>query len=246
MSRPWLRNGDHSNCRRRLRSSAGVERDAAGVRALKLASAPAESRPSAKWRPGGSTWCSWMSTCRARVGFSACRELRRIAPCLCRVLHMLTVRDSEARARRKLWTPGQTTTSPSLFPSPERVARLRSAVRRAAIRRRAMGERRLSSAKSNWILPADSCGEPGLLLRLTPKEFDLLHYFGEPPRAARAARRSCSRWCGVPVMARNSSICGTFVHQLRRKLEQDPASPEYLLTEHHFGYRFKESAAAAS
>jgi hypothetical protein len=26
---------------------------------------------------------------------------------------------------------------------------------------------------------------------------------------------------------------------LRRKLEKDPSSPEYLLTEPHFGYRFR-------
>jgi two-component system KDP operon response regulator KdpE len=31
----------------------------------------------------------------------------------------------------------------------------------------------------------------------------------------------------------------TFVHQLRKKLEDDPSSPEYLLTELHFGYRFR-------
>jgi two-component system KDP operon response regulator KdpE len=38
----------------------------------------------------------------------------------------------------------------------------------------------------------------------------------------------------------------TFVHQLRRKLEQDPSSPEYLLTELHFGYRFRESSDSVS
>ena len=38
----------------------------------------------------------------------------------------------------------------------------------------------------------------------------------------------------------------TFVHQLRRKLEHDPSSPEYLLTEHHFGYRFRETASTVS
>ena len=32
----------------------------------------------------------------------------------------------------------------------------------------------------------------------------------------------------------------TFVHQLRKKLEDDPSSPEYLLTEPYFGYRFRE------
>jgi two-component system KDP operon response regulator KdpE len=32
----------------------------------------------------------------------------------------------------------------------------------------------------------------------------------------------------------------TFVHQLRKKLEDAPSSPEYLLTEPYFGYRFRE------
>jgi two-component system KDP operon response regulator KdpE len=32
----------------------------------------------------------------------------------------------------------------------------------------------------------------------------------------------------------------TFVHQLRKKLEDDPANPQYLLTDPHVGYRFVE------
>jgi len=34
----------------------------------------------------------------------------------------------------------------------------------------------------------------------------------------------------------------TFVRQLRKKIEDDPARPRYLLTESHFGYRFNEVA----
>jgi two-component system KDP operon response regulator KdpE len=34
----------------------------------------------------------------------------------------------------------------------------------------------------------------------------------------------------------------TFMHQLRRKLEDDPSAPEYLLTDLHFGYRFRQPA----
>jgi two-component system, OmpR family, KDP operon response regulator KdpE len=33
----------------------------------------------------------------------------------------------------------------------------------------------------------------------------------------------------------------TFVRQLRKKLEDDPARPKYLVTESHFGYRFCDS-----
>jgi two-component system KDP operon response regulator KdpE len=32
----------------------------------------------------------------------------------------------------------------------------------------------------------------------------------------------------------------TFMRQLRKKLEDDPANPKYLLTEAHIGYRFAE------
>jgi two-component system KDP operon response regulator KdpE len=33
----------------------------------------------------------------------------------------------------------------------------------------------------------------------------------------------------------------TFVRQLRLKLEDDPSSPKYILTDSHIGYRFKET-----
>ena len=33
----------------------------------------------------------------------------------------------------------------------------------------------------------------------------------------------------------------TFVRQLRKKLESDPAEPAYLLTDSHVGYRFAEA-----
>jgi hypothetical protein len=32
------------------------------------------------------------------------------------------------------------------------------------------------------------------------------------------------------------------VGQLRKKLEEDPSSPQYLLTELHFGYRFSDTS----
>jgi two-component system KDP operon response regulator KdpE len=33
----------------------------------------------------------------------------------------------------------------------------------------------------------------------------------------------------------------TFVRQLRKKLEDDPSSPEYILTDSYIGYRFKDA-----
>jgi len=34
----------------------------------------------------------------------------------------------------------------------------------------------------------------------------------------------------------------TFVRQLRKKLEDDPSQPVYLLTDSHVGYRFMDAA----
>ena len=79
-------------------------------------------------------------------------------------------------------------------------------------------------------------GDP---LRLTPKEFDLLHYLmthaGRPIAHSRLlAAIWGEEYCQQPEYLR------TFMHQLRKKLEKDPSTPEYLLTELYFGYRFKQ------
>jgi two-component system KDP operon response regulator KdpE len=77
------------------------------------------------------------------------------------------------------------------------------------------------------------------LVRLTPKEFDLLYYLmvhaGTPIAHARLLR---SVW-GV-AYGNELEYLRTYVYQLRKKLENDPSAPEYLLTEHSFGYRFAE------
>jgi two-component system KDP operon response regulator KdpE len=36
----------------------------------------------------------------------------------------------------------------------------------------------------------------------------------------------------------------TFVRQLRKKIEDDPSDPAYLLTDSHIGYRFAEAKLA--
>jgi two-component system KDP operon response regulator KdpE len=44
-----------------------------------------------------------------------------------------------------------------------------------------------------------------------------------------------------PEHAEELDYLRTFVHQLRKKLEDDPSKPKYLLTDANFGYRFVES-----
>ena len=55
-----------------------------------------------------------------------------------------------------------------------------------------------------------------------------------------AARRT-ERLAWGPEYGGELEYLRTFVRQLRKKLEDDPAEPTYLLTDSHLGYRFTEA-----
>jgi two-component system KDP operon response regulator KdpE len=174
-------------------------------------------------------------------GIEACRQIRRIAPRL--QILMLTVRDQEADKIQAL-DAGADDYIAKPFSIPELAARLRSALRRTAAPTLStdmpivIGELELDPFRR-------TASKAGSLLRLTPKEFDLLHYLmshaGIPLAHARLLR---AVW--GPDYGRELEYLRTFVRQLRKKVEDDPSSPEYLLTELHFGYRFRESAESGT
>jgi two-component system KDP operon response regulator KdpE len=76
-------------------------------------------------------------------------------------------------------------------------------------------------------------------VHLTPKEFELTYqlmsYAGRPIPHSRLLN---SVW--GPEYGGELEYLRTFMHQLRKKLEDDPANPQYLLTDAHVGYRFVE------
>jgi two-component system KDP operon response regulator KdpE len=75
-------------------------------------------------------------------------------------------------------------------------------------------------------------------VKLTPKEFDLLVYL-----ARNAHRVVTHRKLLAAVWGANSTeqpeYLRVFVGQLRKKIEANPASPSYILTEPWVGYRFE-------
>ena len=167
-------------------------------------------------------------------GIEACRRIRKIAPRL--QILMLTVRDQE-KDKIEALDAGADDYITKPFSIPELAARLRAAVRRStgsfvdpgtSI---VIGEIELNPA-------ARTVRKAASALRLTPKEFDLLHYLmrhaGLPVSHAQILRAVWGSDYGQEL-----EYLRTFVHQLRRKLEDDPPAPEYLLTELHFGYRFR-------
>ena len=76
-------------------------------------------------------------------------------------------------------------------------------------------------------------------VRLTPTEFDLLHYLMLHAGLAMAHARILGAVWGVEYGGELEYL-RTYVRQLRKKLEDDPAEPKYLLTDACYGYRFAD------
>jgi len=171
-------------------------------------------------------------------GIRACREIRKNLPRL--GIIMLTVRDREEDKISAL-DAGADDYITKPFHVRELAARIRAAVRRSgatkfdpeAVLR--VGNIELDQARRL----VRKAGDP---VHLTPTEFDLLRYLmthaGLPITHARLLQ---AVW--GPEYGGELEYLRTFVRQLRKKLEDDPAEPEYLLTDSHIGYRFAEAKA---
>ncbi len=114
---------------------------------------------------------------------------------------------------------------------------------RAAVRRRNVHESDREAPLRHGQLELDPVKyrvkKAGHLIHLTPKEFEMLHYMmmhaGEPIPHARLLK---SVW--GPTYGNELEYLRTFIRQLRKKIEDDPSNPQYLLTEAYVGYRFNE------
>ena len=151
---------------------------------------------------------------------------------------VLTVRDQEEDKVEALELGADDyVTKP--FSTRELIARIRSAVRRVRAPARAedapieIGEIRLDPVKR----VVNKRGEP---IHLTRKEFDILHcLMSRAGRVVTYARLLTAVWgadCREEV-----EYLRTFVRQLRKKIEDDPANPIYLLTDVYVGYRFADA-----
>src|SRR2546425_5673096 len=74
-------------------------------------------------------------------------------------------------------------------------------------------------------------------VRLTPKEFDLLRYLvshaGKP-----VPHRELLQAVWGPDYGDQTDYLRVFITHLRKKIEPNPAKPQYILTEPWIGYRF--------
>ncbi|MGA2436584.1 MAG: response regulator transcription factor [Bryobacteraceae bacterium] len=169
-------------------------------------------------------------------GVRACREMRRNLPRL--GILMLTVRDSEEDKVAAL-DAGADDYITKPFNIRELAARIRAAVRRSSASQ-AGPDAAIRIGSVELDPPRRLVRKGGEPVHLTPKEFDLLHYLmahaGLPITHVRLLR---AVW--GPEYGGELEYLRTFIRQLRKKLEDDPAEPAYLLTDSHVGYRFIEA-----
>jgi len=167
-------------------------------------------------------------------GMTACREIRRLSPGL--PILMVTIRDSQDDKVEALEAGADDyVTKP--FHMRELTARVRAAIRRSHNNPDAPDE----TLKVGGIALDPGrrlVSKDGMAVHLTPKEFDLLHYLMLNAGKPIAHSRLLTAVWG-PDYGGELEYLRTFVRQLRKKLEDDPSQPCYLMTEMWFGYRFQ-------
>jgi two-component system KDP operon response regulator KdpE len=173
-------------------------------------------------------------------GTDTCRELRRLLPRA--ALFFLSVNEDPAR-KLEAFEAGADDYVTKPFHLRELTARIRSAFRR--IRAHSAQRDELISIGDVAIDPARrQVLKAGTPVHLTPKEFDLLHYLMSHAGIPVARSLLLQEVWGSAEYADHLEYLRCFMRQLRKKLEDDPGNPKYLLTDSHIGYHFTDLAPA--
>jgi two-component system KDP operon response regulator KdpE len=168
-------------------------------------------------------------------GIDACRRIRGISPQAGIV--MVTVRDQEDDKVRALEAGADDyVTKP--FKLRELTARLRAVLRRT----------RMSETAEPVVLRAGHLEmdlherllrRNGEEIHLSPKEFDLLAFMMRNAGAPLTHVKLLRTVWGIEY-GNELEYLRSYVRMLRKKIETDPATPEYIVTEPWLGYRFRD------
>jgi two-component system KDP operon response regulator KdpE len=115
---------------------------------------------------------------------------------------------------------------------------------RAAVRRHSSGARGDSTVVSGALavhLAARTVTVDGMLIQLSPKEYRLLQVLAQHQGAVVTHQHLLEEVWGI-TRPHDSHYLRIFIRKLRRKIEKDPARPQFLLTELGVGYRLAQNA----
>jgi len=166
-------------------------------------------------------------------GLEACRVIRRESLVPDVSIIMLTVRNAE-KDKVEALDAGADDYVVKPFGTPELLARIRAALRRAPLPQDAPQRISLRDVEVDFV--SRQVTVRGRNVRLTPKEFDLLRYLVTHPNKVITHRELLQAVWG-PDYGDEVEYLRVFVNQLRKKIEPQPAKPRYLLTEPWVGYR---------
>jgi len=167
-------------------------------------------------------------------GLEACRLMRRGESTPEVAIIMLTVRNAETDKVEAL-DAGADDYVVKPFSTPELLARIRAALRRAPVAPDS-APRQITLKDVEVDFVSRQVTVRGSSVRLTPKEFDLLRYLVTHPNKAIAHRELLQAVWG-PDYGDEVEYLRVFINQLRKKIEPQPAKPRYLVTEPWVGYR---------
>jgi two-component system, OmpR family, KDP operon response regulator KdpE len=168
-------------------------------------------------------------------GMEAFVELRRLLP-----RGAILVLSADGRLERKVEVleAGADDYLTKPFHMGELTARIRAALRRAV---------KVAAQETRVVTIGDLSLDPvrylvqkaGRRIHLTPREFDLLRCLMMQPGMPLTHGRLLHILWGDDYAGQIESL-RTFVRQLRRKIEDDPGAPRYILTQSGIGYRFAD------
>ena len=163
-------------------------------------------------------------------GIELCRRIRAVSTVPIIVLSV----KGEERAKVEALDSGADDYVTKPFGTDELLARVRAALRRggapAELASLEVGDFRID-------LDGRRVHIRGGEVRLTPKEFDLFVYLARHPNRVLTHRTLLEAVWGEASQEQPEYL-RVFMGQLRKKLETDPSSPRYLVTEPWVGYRF--------
>ena len=120
----------------------------------------------------------------------------------------------------------------------ELLARVRGLLRRASWQTAVQPQERLRVGDIEMIVDQGVVTVKGQPVKLTRTEFDLLHYFMKNVGKVLPHRLILQQVWG-PEYGNEVEYLRVYVARLRRKVEEDPAHPRHILTEHGIGYRIE-------
>lgn len=164
-------------------------------------------------------------------GLELCRRLRELSDI---PIIVLSVRGEE-KTKVEALDAGADDYVTKPFGMDELLARIRATLRRQPASD--TQARILEAGEFRIDLDAHVATRGETELRLTPKEFDLLTYLVRNAGKVLTHRALLGAVWGGDYTEQHEYL-RVFIGQLRKKIEQDPSNPRYILTEPWIGYRF--------